>query len=665
MTKKDLQRAGWSCAALWALASLSPAARANTPPVTITVGSLQLNLCNTDYTGYCGSIERPLDPTGAVPGTLAIGFEFYPKRDGTRPSLGTFLPQEGGPGYSSTGTRDAYLSLFGPLRDRRDVLIVDKRGTGLSGPIDCPALQASDASDRAAIAACARQLGSTASLYGSVLAAADVVAVLDALGIDRVDYYGDSYGTYFGQVMAAWHPTRLRSIVLDSAYPVRPPDPWFPTDWATARDGLNLVCNRSPSCQALGGSANDRLLSLIRALRIAPITGMAPDADGTLQSVTMDAGALLRVVFNAGSGPAVYRDLDAAVRAWRHESDTVPLLRLLAELDTGGASDPAAYSAGLYQAVICKEYPLFYRLTDARSVRRRDFATAIADAQVNRPNLFAPFTLDEGLASNVDITPLDTCLDWPVPLASYPQGDALPAHPVFPGVPTLVLSGDLDAVTSPSDAAAVTRLFPDVVHLLVPNLTHITAFSDEDNNIVAGGGDLTHCVSDIVRHFYLTLVPGDTRCAANVRPIRTVPYFAKLSSELDPPQVLPGNQAGGAELRIASSAAEAVGDAIARFFVGFNGTGSGLRGGQYTYALTDVGYDYQMTEVKWSEDVSVTGTIHWNQASGDISSNLTVSQSGHPVGKLDLAWNDTPGNASVRLIGRINGRVLRAMRVAP
>ena len=70
------------------------------PPNTITVGQLTLTFCNTDYTGYCGAIVRPLDPSGVVPGSLSIGFEFYPRTDTSRPGLGTIVPQEGGPGYS-------------------------------------------------------------------------------------------------------------------------------------------------------------------------------------------------------------------------------------------------------------------------------------------------------------------------------------------------------------------------------------------------------------------------------------------------------------------------------------------------------------------------------------------------------------------------------------
>src|SRR5450755_2003109 len=206
-------------------------------PNTITVGELTLTLCQPDYTGYCGSINRPIDPKGVVPGKITVGFEYYPRSDLSQARLGTILPQEGGPGYSSTGTRDYYLEIFDALRDRRDILIVDKRGTGLSSPINCPAMQTGSLALSAA-AACAQQLGDTAWFYGTDFAANDIVAVLDALGINDVDFYGDSYGTFVGQVLAGLYPHRLRSIILDSAYPVRPPDPWFATDWAADRKSV-------------------------------------------------------------------------------------------------------------------------------------------------------------------------------------------------------------------------------------------------------------------------------------------------------------------------------------------------------------------------------------------------------------------------------------------
>jgi pimeloyl-ACP methyl ester carboxylesterase len=651
----------WLLALLLATSSVHAATK---PPPTITVGTVTLNYCNTLYTGYCGSIKRALDPTGSVPGAISIGFELYPRSDQSRPALGTILPQEGGPGYSSTGTRDAYINMFRALRDRRDILIVDKRGTGTSGAIDCPDLQVSDPSDPAALAACAKQLGKKASLYGTSLAAADIVAVMDALQISEVDFYGDSYGTYFGQVLAARHPGRLRSIILDSAYPVRPPDAWFPTDWATVRDGLDLVCSRSPSCRSLGEPATTRIKALLREIRRKPISGTAPDADGVAQDVTLDVSQLLFVMFSVGYSPSVYRDLDAAARAWFDSGDSTPLLRLVAEFNTSRVSDPADYSAALYATVACGEYPLLYSLNASPKQRRQQYAEAIEEVREDRSGLFAPFTIDEALASNLDITPLDTCLDWPVPLPAYPQGDPLPRHPSFPPVPTLVLSGDLDAVTSPQDGAQAASQFPDVVHLLIPNLTHVTAWTFSDTGYLPNGGDLTHCVGGIVRRFINQLSPGDTSCIAKVRPIRTVPRFARLAEDLAPAQPTSGNQGGARELRLAAGALETVGDVISRFLITFGG-GGGLRGGTFSYTRNGSGYDFDLNRVRWTEDLEVSGTIHWNQLTDVISSDVRLRRSGRNAGQLKIVWNDRQRDAVAALTGKIGDLDVKARRIAP
>ncbi|MBV8145438.1 MAG: alpha/beta fold hydrolase, partial [Gammaproteobacteria bacterium] len=383
-------------------------------PATITVGELTLTLCRPHRDGYCGSIEQPIDPSGVTPGQTTIGFEYYPRGDPDSPRLGTILPQEGGPGYSSTGSRDYYLGIFDALRDRRDILIVDKRGTGLSSPVDCPEMQTGSLALSAA-AACARQLGDTAWFYGTDFAATDIVAVLDALAIDEVDFYGDSYGTFFGQVPAALYPHRLRSIILDSAYPVRPPDPWFGSDWAAAWSGIDTSCARSPSCSSLGGTATSRMQQFIDIIRKTPITGYAPDGNGTLQPTTIDTGTLIYLIDYAGFGPPVYRDIDAAARAWLESEDALPMLRLVAEAETATADAPSAFSYGLYEAVTCSDYPLLYDLYQPRAVRNQQYAAALEDAREHRADLFAPFTVDEGIDSQVYITPLNSCLPWSMP----------------------------------------------------------------------------------------------------------------------------------------------------------------------------------------------------------------------------------------------------------
>ncbi len=637
-------------------AALAAAATCGAAPNTITVGELTLTLCNTHYTGYCGSITRRLDPSGVVPGNIKVGFEYYPRHDVSRARLGTILPQEGGPGYSSTGSRGFYLTIFDPLRDRRDVLIVDKRGTGRSDPINCPELQ-TGSTDLDADAACAKQLETKAWFYGTDYAVADIIAVMDALAIDDVDFYGDSYGTFVGQVLAGLYPNRLRSIILDSAFPVRTPDPWFADDWAAAWSGIDLTCDRSPSCSSLGGIATSRMQRIIDIVRRQPIKGDAPDGNGNLQPTTIDTSTLIYLIDYAGFGPPVYRDLDAAARAWLDSEDSLPLLRLAAEAYTDNAYPPGAYSYGLYEAVTCSDYLLLYDLNRSREIRDRQYAAALQDAREHRPNLFAPFSVDEGIDSKVYITPLDSCLPWPMPpedLAPGAPGAPLPPSAQFPAVPTLVLSGDLDSITSVMDANDTAEQFPNAVHVIVPNLGHVVTDSDEIG-----------CTLGIARRFVESLSPGDTGCVRRVRPVRTVPRFARMASELTPLTALRGDETTDGQRRIAAAGLEAVGDVIARYYVTYNWVDSGLRGGTMNYHATDTGYVFKLAEFKWTDDVAVSGIVSWNQINNVITAQVTLKSAGSAVGALQIRWDDADINAVASVTGKIQGATLIAERIAP
>ena len=85
-------------------------------------------------------LERALDPSGVVAGTLPVYFEYYP-HSAPGPATGTLVATEGGPGYPATESREEYLALFEPLRTGYDVLIMDNRGTGRSAAVDCRQLQ--------------------------------------------------------------------------------------------------------------------------------------------------------------------------------------------------------------------------------------------------------------------------------------------------------------------------------------------------------------------------------------------------------------------------------------------------------------------------------------------------------------------------------------------
>jgi len=204
--------------------------------------------CNFAPRARCGHIRVALDRRTPRSREIRIAYELYPRRMHQRPLLGTIVAVEGGPGYSTTGSRAYYRDLFGPLLDRRQLLLVDNRGTGKSEPIRCRQLQSYQGSYVRAVGRCGRQLGNSSDVYGSAFAARDLVSVLNHLGIDQVDLYGDSYGTFFSQTFAVRHPERLRTLILDSAYFVAGTDPWYSDTNRALREAFRLACQRSPTC---------------------------------------------------------------------------------------------------------------------------------------------------------------------------------------------------------------------------------------------------------------------------------------------------------------------------------------------------------------------------------------------------------------------------------
>ena len=158
----------------------------------------------------CGSIERPKFAGAPERGSFEIGFAVRTRTDRSSPSEGAIFAVEGGPGYSSTGTANAFVKLFGPLLDHRELVLVDMRGTGRSEPLRCPDVQLGRAPEWLGLAECARRLGPDFEAYNTGAAADDIDGVRRALGLDRITLYGDSYGTFLAQSYAFRHPENAR-----------------------------------------------------------------------------------------------------------------------------------------------------------------------------------------------------------------------------------------------------------------------------------------------------------------------------------------------------------------------------------------------------------------------------------------------------------------------
>jgi pimeloyl-ACP methyl ester carboxylesterase len=638
----------------------SAVAAASIPSPTassIRVGSLTLTHC-ADAPAFCGTLTRPLDPAGEVRGTIVIGFEYYPRTNQSLPALGTIVATEGGPGYATTGSRAGYIGLFHTLMDRRNLLLVDNRGTGTSQAIDCEPLQQYPFLALPRIAACGAYLGTTSDLYGSGLAADDLDAVLDALAIEQIDLYGDSYGTFFSQAFAGRHPERLRSLVLDSAWPVVGQSPWYPEAAPAMRESFEAACERSLVCQNLPGTASQRFELLLESLRQHPFWGQAHDGAGNLVNVYADPAALAFVGYSNSTGPIVYRETDAAARAYLEQGDSAPLLRLFAEnyaVAPAGAGDDQAveYSAGIFIAVSCTDYDQLYDMTASTTTRWIQRNAAFAAEEAADPGVYAPFTLDEFNSIPLDYSVFDACLNWPIPSPAHPPGQPAGPNPNFTTAPVLVLSGEMDTTTPNGQGLEATALFSNAAHVLVFNSTHVTAV-----------GDANGCASVLVLNLVQNLNPGNTSCASQIPEIRTVPNFAQAASQLAPATALSGNEGTSEDLQVAAAAVEAAGDAIARWWMNYSGTGVGLRGGTFQYTGNNI-TSFTLTGYKFTNDVAVTGTMVWNFSSGQISANLSVTGLASESGNLQISWSGTQTHAQATIAGSIAGRHIAATMYAP
>jgi pimeloyl-ACP methyl ester carboxylesterase len=633
----------------------------------LTVGRLPLDPCPDLDGAWCGNLRVPYDRADPAAGTIPITFEWYPAEQA---AVGTIVAMEGGPGYPSTGSRDYYIELFAGLQRSRNLLLVDNRGAGASGLVDCRLLQRwrlalGEAEFDRRVAACGDQLNTArrlpgggfvhgSDLYGTADAARDLADVLTALETGPVDLYGDSYGSYFGQAFAARYPQLLRSLTLDATWPVLGTDPFFRSTIETARIAFDLACRRSVACAlAAPGSSMARIGALAERLRRAPVVGRTREPGSAPSTWRVDVGVLIALVNNAGSDAGVYRELDAAARAVLERRDGAPLLRLAAKsLHTDDGGPVLEWSAGQYTAVACTDYPQPFDLRAPPPVRRAQHEAA-TDALPD--DAYAPFTVEEWTASPV--AEFDDCVNWPAPVREDPPIAGRPPL-VPPTLPVLVLSGGLDILTTWTDGAVVAgQMGPSARWVKVENTIHVTALADPYG-----------CASGLVRQFVRhpeRLHSMDVSCASRIPEVRVVGEFPRRLSGAIPATPRRGNKAGTTGLRLAAVGAAAVGDAIAQWWYLPGSRGHGLRGGWFTVE-GDASVRLDFHKARFVADTTMDGRAAWNTSTGQVSARVVVKGPRGVTATLRMRWDDLARRPRATVTGRTgSGARLAATLPAP
>lgn len=320
------------------------------------------------------------------------------------PAPDPIMDLRGGPGGSTLESKAlaTRVNIYEPLRQTRDIIVLDQRGTQFSNRLGCaPAVLAAtkvlldpngqyagtldplreqmrsrfpNASDDlitlyAAFDLCALILenhGNDLSHYNTPNSAQDVVNLTAALGYGPINLYGISYGTYLAQRIMANHPDRVRSVVLDSTVPVQ-----ANKYEAIVRDlevsFLNLVadCEADAACGAAYPNLRDRTVALLNQLDQAPLPLAEPvtplEPTTPIDRVTAAEFASLIELMN------------------HHPGQVAPYLPLIVqELEQGITTTFAGVISGAMLSTEANQ-PAFESSPEAYRLQARDFEAKAED----------------------------------------------------------------------------------------------------------------------------------------------------------------------------------------------------------------------------------------------------------------------------------------------
>jgi pimeloyl-ACP methyl ester carboxylesterase len=405
-------------------------------------------LRGVEHEALCGSVQRALDPAQPKATPIAVHYAVLPAlARNKRPDPVFFFA--GGPGQSAIDIAPQVTGLLARFANRRDIVLIDQRGTGRSAPLLCeaddPALPLAELftpdRQRERIAACLVKLKALPHgdlrFYTTTLAMQDADAVRAALGAERINLVGASYGTRAVLEYQRQFPERVRRAVIDG---VAPPDMVLPaafsTDNQAALEALFSACEADKACTAREPQLRERWRGLLASLpRMIDLRHPITDRSERL-SLTRDM--LLGLVRGPLYAPALAAALPAAIgQAAQGRYDALAGLA-----QSLGGRRGLQLATGMHFSVICAED--FPRVGAATDKPGADFGASFA-------------TLYN-----------DVCANWPrgeVPAAFY----TLPAAPAA----TLLLSGGLDPATPPRHGARVAQaLGAKARHIVVPHAGH-------------------------------------------------------------------------------------------------------------------------------------------------------------------------------------------------
>ena len=455
----------------------------------IEFSNCMLTLPGTNRTANarCGSYEVAEDPSKPDGRKISLNIAMAPATGKTTEADPVFF-FAGGPGQAASETWVILQSTLNQIRKKRDIIMIDQRGTGKSNKLACESEIEEDLNQeidldliRTETEKCLANLDGDPRFYTTTIAMGDYNQVRQAMGYESINIMGVSYGTRAAQVYLRLFPETVRTMTLDSVVPMQLS---LGQEHALMLDrSVKSVfgdCEKDETCNALFPRHAEELNTLFKQLRNQPqqITMINP-VSGEPQEMRLTADTL-----------------GVAIRFLSYASETQALIPLLVHeaLTSGNLSRLASQAIlvmtglnemlarGMELSVICSEdYPFMDLDADYGDTLMGNLLLEIMQLQCN----------------------------------VWPRGEVADDfhQAVNSEVPVLLMSGERDPVTPPHYAAQVAETFPNSLNLVARGQAHSVM-----KNI---------CLRDITTEFIEkgTVDKLDTRCVEN---IQSAPFFTSL-----------------------------------------------------------------------------------------------------------------------------------------
>lgn len=396
----------------------------------------------------CGTIEVPENPELPDGRTIGLRVMVLPAT-GPEPAPEPVVPFFGGPGESVVQVAPFLAQELRAVRERRDLLLIDIRGSGGSNPLRCAYQDEHTLLERFmpldGVARCAAELSERAdpARYTTPFIVDDVDRVRAALGYERLILTGGSYGTRSALVFLRRHPEHAAAALLHGTVP---PDAAGPRDFARdaqrTLDALINRCGADDACREAFPRLRAELWEVIERLeagRTIPATVADPET-GDERRIDLGHASFVQGLRYMLYRPTTAAQVPLAVHQAAHGDASI----VAAVADTYDRGLARAVSEGLYLSVTCAE--------DVPRIEPEDAVESAAGTFLGELRYRRQAA---------------ACSVWP-------RGE-LPAgffEPVRSDVPVLLLTGELDPVTPPRLADGVARFLPNSLHLVVPDGAH-------------------------------------------------------------------------------------------------------------------------------------------------------------------------------------------------